>query len=158
MRDTYLGWYGEPIRKEVIDMINKNIRIIKVPICTFGITETKKIKLNMVEYPCRLCIIDQTKKIIVDVEHKMKYPYISKFDLIELEKNKGKRIGFIQYNFLELIKLSSEELKNCVDVVKLLNQDYNIKDGIQEMSNEEYLKIVKLPKNEEKNKELTKKR
>lgn len=139
-------------------MINKKIRIIKVPICTFDITENKKIKLNIQGYPCRLCIIDEIKKIIVDVEHKLKYQYINKFDLIELEKNKGKRIGFIQYNFLELNKLSSEELKNCVDVVKLLNQDYNFKDGNQEMSNEEYLKIVKLPKNEEKNKELTKKR
>ena len=139
-------------------MINKKIRIIKVPICTFDITENKKIKLNIQGYPCRLCIIDERKKIIVDVEHKLKYQYINKFDLIELEKNKGKRIGFIQYNFLELNKLSSEELKICVDVVKLLNQDYNFKDGNQEMSNEEYLKIVKLPKNEEKNKELTKKR
>ena len=139
-------------------MINKNIRIIKVPICTFGITETQKIKLNMVEYPCRLCIIDQTKKIIVDVEHKMKYPYISKFDLIELEKNKGKRIGFIQFNCLELNKLSSDELKSCVEIVKLLNQDYNFKDGNDELSNEDYLKTVKSVQKDENDKKLTKKR
>lgn len=150
-----MGWHGGNIRKEVINMVNKNNRIIKVPICPFSITENDKIKLDNQEYPCRLCILDEAKKIIVDVEHKLKYPYVNRFDLVELEQNKGKRVGFIQYNFLELNKLNSEELKNCVEVVKLLNKNYNFKDGNEELTNEDYLKAVKIKQND---KNLTKKR
>jgi len=149
-----MGWYGGNIRKEVIDMINKNIRIIKVPICSFTINADKKIKLDIQEYPCRLCVIDESKNIIVDIEHKLKYPYINKFDILKIKENRGKRIGFIQYNSLELNKLSSDELKSCVEVVKLLNQNYTFMDGNEILSNQEYLDVINSSKKPEKAKKL----
>ena len=58
-------------------MINdKKIRIAKIHICSFENYDENILKYNLEKYPDRICVIDEQKDIVVDVETRYQYQYV----------------------------------------------------------------------------------
>ena len=147
-------------------MINeKKIRIAKIHICSFENYNANILKYNLEKYPERICVIDEQKDIVVDVETRHQYPYIRtvnmSYFLNDSEKKKvipGKRVGCFEYYSLSLFELSSDDLKKCNKIINLLKENYIFPEGNDELTNEQYLELINSSKKEKESKKKYKKR
>lgn len=138
-------------------------RITKLHICCFEKYSENILKMNMEKYPERLCIIDDANNIVIDVGTRHKYEYVKTINMLyflsDLEAKKvspGKRVGCFEYSFLSMGNLTSDELKNCKEIIELLKQGHEFLDGNQELTNEEYLELINTQKKEEQVKKMVK--
>lgn len=144
--------------------MNKEKRplIARVHICCFDKFDETILKTDLNEYPDRLCIVDEENDMIIDVETKHRYTYVRTMSMLyflnELERKKiklGKRFGCFKYDN-SLLKISSDELKQCREIINLLKQGFVFPDGNDELTNEEYLELINKSKTKEKKSEPSK--
>lgn len=143
-------------------MIKQNKPMIaRIHICCFE-SFNNNLKTDLQKYLDRLCIIDEEKDIVVDVETRHQYKYVRTVSMLyflnELETKKiipGKRFGCFKYDN-SLIDVSSDELKECKKIIDLLKQGYEFPNGNDVLTNEEYLELINRPKIEEQPKKLFK--
>ena len=143
----------------------KKIRMARLHICCFENFDDKRLKYDLEKFPDRLCVIDEDKDIVVDVETRHQYTYVRTISMLyflnELERKKisvGKRVGCFEYDSLSLGILSSDDLKECKEIINLLKQGFVFPDGNEELSNEEYLELINRSKIEEEPKKRCKTR
>lgn len=147
-------------------MKNRNkIRIAKIHICSFEKVNDKDFKFNVEKYPERLCVIDENRDIVVDVETKHEYPYVETTSTLHFINNmyinqisEGQRVACYEYVvMLPNQELSSKEIDECNKIFNLLKQGKSFKKGNEELTNEEYLEMINKAKVEPKIKKLFKK-
>ena len=144
---------------------NKKIRISKMHICPFEKYDNSRLKFDLEKYKDRLCVVDENKDIVVDVETGHQYPYVRTVSMIyflnELEAKKvvvGKRVGCFEYDSICLSDLNSEDLKKCKEVIELLKQSFVFPNGNEQLTNEQYLELINRQKIEQKSKKMCKSR
>ena len=105
-------------------MENENYKIVKMHICNFD-KKGDFLKVDLNDFPERLCIIDNKNDIAIDVQTKHKYPYIRTVSMMyflnEMEAKKitiGKRVACFDYSLLSLSGLNSKELIECKKIIK----------------------------------------
>ena len=143
----------------------KKLRIARLHICNFENYNENILKMNLQKYPDRLCIIDDENDIVIDVETKHRYQYVRTINMLyflsDFESKKvsvGKRVGCFEYSYLSLDKLTSDELKQCKEIINLLKQGFIFPDGNEELTNEQYLELINTPKMDEEPKKMIKSR
>lgn len=145
--------------------MEKKPRITKLHICCFEKYNENILKMNLEKYPERLCVIDDINNIVVDVETRHEYEYVKTVNMLyflsDLEAKKispGKRVACFEYSFLSFGNLSSDELKNCKEIIELMKKGHKFPDGNQKLTNEEYLELINTQKIEEQPKKMVKTR
>lgn len=135
---------------------NKKIRMAKMHICPFEKYDETRLKFDLEKYKERLCVIDENKDIVIDVENRHQYTYVRTVSMlyflneIELKKVEvGKRVACFEYNSICLSDLSSDDLKKCKEVIELLKQGFIFPEGNKQLTNEEYLELITNKKKEE---------
>lgn len=145
---------------------NENYSIAKMHICSLE-KKDNCFSLKLKEYPERLCVIDKVNKVVIDVETAHQYPYIKvlnnqyflDMDIAEIKLlNSGERVGCISYATYSYGALDLKKLKRCKYIIELLNEGYTFPDGNKELTNEEYLEVVKNSKKMRKVKKMQIKR
>ena len=111
-------------------------------------------------YPSRLCILDKTNRIVIDVETGHKYPYLKITNMSYLNGDSkrenidiNKRYSCLEYASLLYSQLDSRMLNKCEEIIKLLNNGHEFPNGNDELTNEQYLEMLnsnKKTKNKEK--------
>jgi len=149
----------------------KRFRVVNIHICCFDRGEKDKFKLDFNKYPTRLCVIDEEKEVAIDVETMHQYPYIKTVGMLDLlddaqaKKVKlGQRAAVVEYIDLTYYTLDSKTLIKCENIINCLKQGIDFPDGNKELTNEQYLKMLRKQKNDkyensnEKSKKKCKKR
>ena len=138
--------------------------ITRMHICCFENPNGFGLERDLQKYPDRLCVLDEEKDIVIDVETGHKYTYIRTFSMIyflnEIERKKvelGKRFACFKYDNA-LLNISSDELKKCKEIINLLKSGYEFPDGNKELTNEQYLELINTQKIEEEPKKIVKTR
>jgi len=142
---------------------DKNYKIVKMHICSFE-RKNGGLIFDMNKYPERLCVYDKQNKFVIDVETSHRYPYVRILhmrDIYHKEDAKmltpDKRVGCMEYaTFID--DISKEELKECKNIIKLLQSGKTFPDGNQILSNEQYLETINNQKNAVKTKKRDRKR
>lgn len=142
---------------------DKNYRILQMHICSFE-RKNGVLTFDMNKYPQRLCVYDKQNKIVIDVETGHKYPYVRILymrDIYHKEDAKmltpDKRVGCMEYaTFID--DIDKETLKECKNIIKLLENGKIFPDGNKILSNEQYLEMINDSKNNEKTKKIGRKR
>lgn len=146
-------------------MKKDNIRIARIHICTIEKADGNNIKLDLQNYPERLCVIDEENSIVIDVETKHQYPYIrtvnrlyfaSEDDVARIKY--GKRNAYFDYSNFLMLDFSLSELNRCKEIIEQLKQGVVFIDGNEALTNEEYLNMIKNSKKENPPKKKCKKR
>ena len=144
-------------------MENDNYKIVKIHICNFE-KKDDLWKVNLNEFPERLCIIDNNNDIAIDVETKHQYTYIRTMSMMyflnEMEVKKlkiGKRLACFEYSLLLLSTLSSEEITQCQEIIEALKQGFKYPDGNDMLTNEQYLELINKDKNKKESNKILKK-
>ena len=132
-------------------MENENYKIVKMHICRFERTE-KGLALNLNKYPERLCVLDKNRKVAVDVKTAFEYPYIKVINMAYVvndgvKVNDQRRYACIEYNSLLGPDIKKEELLLCKEILNLLKQGVTFPDGNKELTNQEYMEMLKEEKN-----------
>lgn len=129
-------------------MQNEIYEIVKIHICNFE-KKDDCLKVNLNDFPERLCVIDNKNDVVIDVETKHKYPYIRTISMMyflnEMEAKKitiGKRVACFEYSFLSLSRLNSKELIECEKIIESLKQGIQYPDGNDILTNEQYLALI----------------
>lgn len=140
-------------------MENENYKIVKMHICKFERKE-KVLSLNLNKYPARLCVLDKVRKVAVDVNTAYEYPYVKVINMTYIDNdgiefNEQKRYACIEYDSLLSSEIKKEELLLCKEILNLLKQGVTFPDGNKELTNEEYIEMLK---EEEKSVKILKKR
>lgn len=137
-------------------MKNKNYGIYWIQICPFERVGGGILKPNRDDYPYRLCVVDEKKEKVVDVNtmHEYDYVQISSIYFMHEEAKKielGKRYAIIKLpNFM--FPVSDEESNLALNIIRKMEAGYGFIDG-NVFSNEDYLKIVKNEEDKVKRKE-----
>lgn len=140
--------------------MNKKYEVVRMHICGFE-RKNGVLTSDLSKYPARLCVFDRESKRVIDVETMHEYPYVKVINMKYFSSNEnnlkmeaGKRYGCVEYATMLSIEVSSSELDRCKRIISLLNQNFKFKDGNSELSNEQYLDLIK---NEEKTNKSSKK-
>lgn len=139
---------------------NKNYEIIKTHICSLekrdGITS-----FDLNKYPERICILDKTKNIVIDIETKHQYTYLETMSMLYVLNSEllykikpGNRVAVVSYAWIPGFELTTEQLNKCEKIINSLKQGKEYPEGNKVLTNEEYLEMV--TKREEKNKKVYK--
>ena len=143
----------------------KRFRITKLHICSFEKYDDRYLKKDLEKYPERLCIIDDQTNIVIDVETKHKYEYIKTINGLYFFSEFGskvvpigKRVGCFEYSYISIGNLSSDELRECKEIINLLKKGFSFPDGNEQLTNEQYLELINRPKLEEESKKMFKSR
>lgn len=129
--------------------MDNKYKILEMHICSFECSNDKKyIKTDLNKYPKRLCILDKNNKIVIDVLTLHKYQYIRtinmKYCVDNYKREKiisGKRYACFE-NEISLSNFDSRTIKLCNKIMKLLDKGIIFKDGNEELTNDEYLKLI----------------
>ena len=132
-------------------MENENYKIVKMHICRFERTE-KGLALNLNNYPERLCVLDKNRKVAVDVKTAFEYPYVKIINMTyianeDVNINDQKRYACIEYDSFLGIDVKKEDLLLCKEILNLLKQGVTFPDGNKELTNQEYMEMLKEEKN-----------
>lgn len=132
-------------------MENENYKIVKMHICKFERTE-KGLALNLNKYPERLCVLDKNRKVAVDVNTCFEYPYVKVMNMTYIvndgiKVNDQKRYACIEYGSLLGPDVKKEELLLCKEILNLLKQGVTFPDGNKELTNQEYMEMLKEEEN-----------
>ena len=145
-------------------MKKENIRVAKIHICVFEKNNENQIKIDTQKYPDRICVIDEGKNIVIDVQTKHQYPYIRTVNRLYFASNDdaarvkyGKRNACFEYSNCPFLEFTPLEFKNCNEIIEQLNQGVEFLDGNEVLTNEEYLEMIKNEKNDNKIKKMLKK-
>lgn len=118
----------------------------EVNICTFDTYENGLIRPNLNKYPVRrLCVIDNERKIAIDVMHELKYDFLDTFNQDYFINGSSKKIKPNRRAALfPLLYFSTDldSLKRVRNIIQKLESGYEFKDGNEVLSNEKYLEIV----------------
>lgn len=142
---------------------DKNYKILKMHICSF---ERKNgiLTFDMKKYPERLCIYDKNNNVVIDVDTKHQYPYIrvlngqSFYNIDEVKTlTSDRRVACMEYATF-IYDLEKELLKDCKNIINLLQKGYVFPSGNEMLTNEEYLATINNSQNKEKSKKVFKKR
>lgn len=128
---------------------DQNIRLAKMHICKFNKINNNEFKINLSEYPERLCVIDESKGIVIDIETMHQYPYVNIMNMQHLcidnfQKNiiADKRVACIEYfNFGEF-ELDLSTIFKYHIIKKLIKNGKSFPNGNEELTDEEFLNIV----------------
>ena len=141
--------------------MNERFQIAELHICTFSF-ENNFISPDLENYPRRICVIDKQNKIVIDINHKLKYDYIETISGLYFINESMKKIKdgrrsaiFPSTIFLDDIK-DKKILESAKKIIEGLKSEKQYTDGNEFLNNEQYLKKVKEEKND-KQKEKTKK-
>lgn len=144
--------------------MNKKYEILEMHICAFERTETTTLKTDLNMYPKRICVLDKKNNIVIDVLTLHKYEYIKtinmKYCIAGFKKQEirpGRRVACFE-NEIVLLNLDSKTIKLCNKIIELLERNILFKDGNDELSNEDYLKMIDCKKNKLKTEKIYKKR
>ena len=145
-------------------MKKESIRVAKIHICVFEKNNENQIKIDIQKYPDRLCVIDEEKNIVIDVQTKHQYPYIRTVNRLYFASNDdaarvkyGKRNACFEYHTMPMLEFTSLELDCCNEIIKQLKQGVKFLDGNEVLTNEEYLEAIKNEKTYNKVKKMIKK-
>ncbi|MBQ9072112.1 MAG: hypothetical protein IJY25_03035 [Bacilli bacterium] len=119
----------------------------EVHICPFEFEKTG-IRPELEKYPRRLCVFDNERKKVIDINNKLEYDYIETISGLYLinssiEKIKeSKRVAiFPTVTFLS--DLDSKTLSKAQAIIKYLESGKKYPDGNTALNNEQYLEKVK---------------
>lgn len=136
-------------------MENENYEIVIMHICKFERSD-KDLILNLNKYPERLCVLDKNRNVAVDVNTAYEYPYVKIMNMAySIDLDEHKRYACIEYKSSLGLKAKKEDLLLCQEIINLLKQGFTFPDGNKELTNQEYLEMLK---EEEKTAKILKKR
>lgn len=137
--------------------MKKRFEISEIHICTLKV-ESIGIRAELEKYPRRMCVIDNERKVAVDIKHELEYDYIESMNdsyLINsaIDKIKeSKRVAIFPIDtYLSSIK-DKTLLIRAKKIIEFLSSGKKYADGNIVLNNEEYLKQVELEENDSKDK------
>lgn len=123
--------------------------IKEIHICPFDRTDIGKLKPNLVDYPTRFCVIDEEKKIAIDIKTRLKYDYIETVSQVHFLSQSYKkivgdrRVAVFPYKNLNY---NDDYLIDAVDIVNQIKNNKEFQDGNDVYGNEQYLEYLKQEK------------
>ena len=130
--------------------MNKNrYKIKEIHICPFKENEYGLLSIDM-GYPTRWCVIDDEKKVAIDIKTQLKYQYVEIVNglyFVDKPKDlKNKRFAVQPY---ALGFIPKECMESAINIVNDLKNDEEFIDGNEALNNKEYLQYLKEEKNQE---------
>ena len=122
-------------------------------ICTFKIKENGVVP-NITDYPYRrLCVVDNKRKKVIDIEHELEYDYIETMSQLYFINESSKKIKENKRAAIFpviVLSLKLDQRKKVSSIINKIENGYQFPDGNDVLSNQEYLNSFKKEKSKAK--------
>ncbi len=132
--------------------IDERFKITEMYICPFE--KVNNIFKPDLSYPIRTCVIDEEKKIAVDIEHYLSYDYIETMNNLYFKGDAykriepGKRVAIFPTMLFEVDERLLEKSKSIISDLK---NNKEFKNGNLVCDNDTYLMFINMDKQKKEN-------
>ena len=123
--------------------MDNRFEVVEIKITNFIILEDGLVKFDLT-YPDRVCILDNEREIVVDIDHKLEYDYIKISPNNQLLKSSYNKIKQNKRAAIHSVPkyLNSTEQKKVNEIIEYLKEGGQYTNGNLVLNNEQYLERI----------------